>query len=80
MRLRVAAAACAANAPSVCVTRSGSGRWPSLQRWLVQFSDAGHPEAMNEVTVSDARARLADVVDAARLRHDPVYLPDGAGE
>lgn len=26
------------------------------------------------MTVSDARARLADVVDAARVRHDPVYL------
>ncbi len=29
---------------------------------------------MSEITVSDARARLADVVDAARVRHDPVYL------
>ncbi len=29
---------------------------------------------MNEITVSDARARLADVVDAARVGHDPVYL------
>jgi prevent-host-death family protein len=29
---------------------------------------------MTEITVSDARARLADVVDAARVRHDPVYL------
>lgn len=29
---------------------------------------------MTELTVSDARARLADVVDAARVRHDPVYL------
>lgn len=29
---------------------------------------------MSEVTVSDARARLADVVDAARVQHDPVYL------
>lgn len=26
------------------------------------------------MTVSDARARLADVVDAARVDHDPVYL------
>ncbi|WP_245988691.1 type II toxin-antitoxin system Phd/YefM family antitoxin [Flexivirga caeni] len=24
--------------------------------------------------MSDARARLADVVDEARVRHDPVYL------
>ena len=29
---------------------------------------------MSEMTVSDARARLADVVDAARVGHDPVYL------
>ena len=29
---------------------------------------------MSEVSVSDARARLADVVDTARVRHDPVYL------
>jgi prevent-host-death family protein len=29
---------------------------------------------MSEVTVSQARARLADVVDAARVGHDPVYL------
>ena len=29
---------------------------------------------MSEMTVSDARARLADVVDAARVGHSPVYL------
>jgi len=29
---------------------------------------------MSEIPVSDARARLADVVDAARVGHDPVYL------
>ncbi len=29
---------------------------------------------MSEMPVSDARARLADVVDAARVGHDPVYL------
>lgn len=29
---------------------------------------------MSEMSVSDARARLADVVDAARVGHDPVYL------
>ena len=29
---------------------------------------------VTEMTVSDARARLADVVDAARVGHDPVYL------
>ena len=30
--------------------------------------------SMSEITVSNARARLADVVDAARVGHDPVYL------
>lgn len=29
---------------------------------------------MTEMTVTDARAQLADVVDAARVGHDPVYL------
>ena len=29
---------------------------------------------MSDMSVSDARARLADVVDAARVRPDPVYL------
>lgn len=29
---------------------------------------------MSETTVSEARARLADVVDAARVDHAPVYL------
>lgn len=29
---------------------------------------------MNEITVSAARARLADVVDTARVDHDPIYL------
>jgi antitoxin Phd len=29
---------------------------------------------MVEVTVSEARARLADVVDQARVAHDPVFL------
>jgi prevent-host-death family protein len=33
-----------------------------------------HHVVMSEITVSDARARLADVVDSARVRHDPVYL------
>ena len=28
---------------------------------------------MSEITVSAARARLADVIDAARVGHDPVY-------
>lgn len=29
---------------------------------------------MNEMTVTEARARLADVVDQARIAHDPVFL------
>jgi prevent-host-death family protein len=29
---------------------------------------------MSEMTVTEARARLADVVDEARVGHDPVYL------
>jgi prevent-host-death family protein len=29
---------------------------------------------MPEMSVTAARARLADVVDAARAQHDPVYL------
>jgi prevent-host-death family protein len=29
---------------------------------------------MNEMTVTEARARLADVVDQARVEHDPVFL------
>jgi len=33
-----------------------------------------HTRDMTELTVSDARARLADVVDEARVRHDPIYL------
>ncbi len=35
---------------------------------------AGMVDRMTEMTVTDARARLADVVDAARVGHDPVYL------
>jgi prevent-host-death family protein len=29
---------------------------------------------MSEMTMSEARARLADVVDEARVAHEPVYL------
>lgn len=29
---------------------------------------------MSEMTLTDARARLADVVDAARVEHSPIYL------
>jgi prevent-host-death family protein len=35
---------------------------------------AAHTRGVTELTVSDARARLADVVDEARVRHHPVYL------
>lgn len=45
------------------------------RRWFVHFRGSrGYPECMTEMTVSHARARLADVVDAARVGHDPVYL------
>jgi prevent-host-death family protein len=33
-----------------------------------------YSESVNEMTVTQARARLADVVDEARTRHDAVYL------
>lgn len=29
---------------------------------------------MSDITVTDARARLAEVVDGARVHHEPVYL------
>ena len=29
---------------------------------------------MTEMSLTDARSRLADVVDNARIAHDPVYL------
>ncbi|MFP5486999.1 MAG: type II toxin-antitoxin system Phd/YefM family antitoxin, partial [Acidimicrobiia bacterium] len=29
---------------------------------------------MTDVTVSEARARLAEVVDGARVTHEPVFL------
>jgi prevent-host-death family protein len=29
---------------------------------------------MTEVSLTDARARLADVVDTARVAHDPVFI------
>lgn len=29
---------------------------------------------MSEITVSEARARMADVVDEARVAHEPVFL------
>ena len=35
---------------------------------------SAYAAGMTEITVSEARARLADVVDAARVGHEPVYL------
>ncbi len=31
-------------------------------------------DVMNEVSITDARSRLADVIDDARVRHTPVFL------
>lgn len=33
-----------------------------------------HPVGMPDLTVTDAGAWLADVVDQALVRHDPIYL------
>ena len=38
------------------------------------FDKKEHPGGMTELTVTHARARLADVVDEARVKHDPIYL------
>ena len=35
---------------------------------------SAYPRVMTEIPVSDARARLAEVVDSARVAHDPIYL------
>ena len=35
---------------------------------------SAYPRFMPEVSVSDARARLADIVDQARVAHDPIFL------
>lgn len=50
---------------------TSSGRRP-LRCTSLQFQ--GHDRGMAERTVPDARARFADVVDSARLGHEPVYL------
>ena len=48
---------------------------PKLSREDVHLrSFSTYHGSMSDMTVSDARARLADVVDAARVGHDPVYL------
>ena len=49
------------------------GRLPVAEMYNCAVS-AGMVVVMSDMTVSDARARLADVVDAARVGHDPVYL------
>ncbi len=41
---------------------------------LYNLAISAYPRVMTEITVSDARARLSDVVDTARVKHDPVYL------
>lgn len=48
------------------------GRCERAEMYIPAVS--AHTGVMNELTVTEARARLADVVDAARVRHDPVYL------
>lgn len=41
---------------------------------LYKIAYSAYSHAMSEMTVSDARARLADIVDTARVDHEPVYL------
>lgn len=36
--------------------------------------NSAYPWPMTELTVSEARARLADAVDQARTSHEPVFL------
>ena len=38
------------------------------------FAVYAYSGPMSELTVTEARARLADVVDEARVGHDPVFL------
>lgn len=35
---------------------------------------SAYPATVTDMSVSEARAHLADVVDAARVAHDPVFL------
>lgn len=44
----------------------------ALKRTFTLFQR--YDDGMSEMKLSEARARLADVVDAARVGHDPVYL------
>jgi prevent-host-death family protein len=41
---------------------------------MYKVAVAAYGGGMSEITVSEARARLAEVVDAARVGHNPVYL------
>jgi antitoxin Phd len=41
---------------------------------VVHFGAFGENGSMTEITVTEARARLSDVVDEARVGHDPVFL------
>jgi antitoxin Phd len=57
------------------LNRGMRGRGPGRQAAEMYNSAViGYRGGMTEITVSDARARLADVVDSARVGHDPVYL------
>ena len=48
--------------------------WALARAFLYISAISAYSRIMTEVTVSEARARLADVVDRARVAHDPVYL------
>lgn len=54
------------------VWRAPTGCTPLSQMYISALST--HTVHMPEISVTAARARLADVVDDARVRHDPVYL------
>lgn len=41
---------------------------------MYKTADSTYRDSVTEMSVSEARARLADVVDLARVEHDPVYL------
>jgi antitoxin Phd len=41
---------------------------------VVHFGTFSENGSMTEITVTEARARLSDVVDEARVGHDPVFL------
>ena len=41
---------------------------------IVHFGTFSENSSMTEITVTEARARLSDVVDEARVGHDPVFL------